>query len=107
MGTHQHSLTMKVLIVLALAALACADKVRVKGVYEKADFEAYKAAFGKSYHPKEELMRHESTLTTSRKSTPTTCSTMLENQPIGRESTLSVTGPKKNWTEEMDSNQRH
>jgi len=50
---------MKVLIVLALAALACADKVRVKGVYEKADFEAYKAAFGKSYHPKEELMRHE------------------------------------------------
>jgi len=53
---------MRVFIVLALVALASAANVRVKGTFERSDFAAYKAKYGKSFHTKEESMRHENYL---------------------------------------------
>merc|ERR1712055_576900 len=53
---------MRVFIVLALVALTSAGRVRVKGTYERSDFAAYKAKYGKSFTSTEENMRHENYL---------------------------------------------
>jgi len=53
---------MRVFIVLALVALAAAERVRVKGTFERSDFAAFKAKYNKSFHPREESMRHENYL---------------------------------------------
>merc|ERR1711890_766 len=54
--------SMRVLIILALVALASAWKIRTKGTFERSEFEAYKAKYNKSFPAEEENMRHENYL---------------------------------------------